>query len=113
MDGYGADGKAFVVIRFKDIKPFELLIEDRQRLEFLRLDHLGFKPVFHLILPFVLEVLVGIVKVSGIGQDSVSGGNGFRTYSAGEGSPNELLTRSLFAIMRERWLPFPRCRWGT
>jgi hypothetical protein len=100
LDGYGADGKALVVIRFKDIKSFEFLIEDRQRLELLRLDHLGFKPVFHFILPFVLEVLVDIVKVPGIRQDSVSGGNGFRTYSAGEVSPNELLTRRLFA-MRE------------
>jgi len=63
LDGYGADGKALVVIRFKNIKSFEFLIEDRQRLELLRFDHLGFKPVFHFILPFVLEVLVDIVKV--------------------------------------------------
>ena len=52
------------IIRFEDIKALELLIEDRQWLEPLSLNHLALEPVFDFILFQLFKIFVVIVEVS-------------------------------------------------
>lgn len=52
------------VIGLEDIDALQLLIEHSQRLKLLRLDHLFLKPILDFILPFFLDLLVGIIEMS-------------------------------------------------
>jgi hypothetical protein len=53
------------IVGFEDIEALELLVQDGEGLELLRLLHLRLKPVLDLILLFDDEVLVVVVEVSG------------------------------------------------
>jgi hypothetical protein len=55
-------------VRFEDVEAFELLVQDGERLELLRLDHLLLEPILDLILLFLDEVLVVVIEMSGVGQ---------------------------------------------
>ena len=57
----GGRWRRALVIRLEDIKAFELLIENGERLEPFSLDHLRLEPVFDFVLSFVLEILMGII----------------------------------------------------
>jgi len=52
------------IVRFKHIQALQLLVEYGERLELLGLDHLGLEPVLDFILFDLLEVFMGIIKVS-------------------------------------------------
>jgi len=52
------------IVRFKHLQALQLLIEDREGLELLGLDHLGLEPILDFILFDFFEVLVGIVEMS-------------------------------------------------
>ena len=52
------------VVRLKDIKTFQFLIENRKRLKALGFDHLGLEPVFDFVLALILKIPVGIIEVS-------------------------------------------------
>ena len=58
------DGGWLDFIWLKYFQPFELLIEDSQRLEPLRLSHLSFEPIFDFVLLDFLEVLVIVIQVA-------------------------------------------------
>src|SRR2546421_10651615 len=47
-----------LVVGLEDIESFELLIQHRERLKLLRLEHLCFEPVLNLILSLLLYLLV-------------------------------------------------------
>lgn len=51
-------------VRFEDVEAFQLLVQDGERLEFLRLDHLFLEPVLDLVLLLLDEVLVVVVEMS-------------------------------------------------
>ena len=51
-------------VGFKNIKTLELLIQNRERLEFLCFYHLRSEPIFNLILSDFFEVFVHIVEMS-------------------------------------------------
>lgn len=57
-------GGVRVVIGFEDIQAFQFLVEDCQRLELLRLDHLCLEPSLNFVLLYFLYILVLVVDVS-------------------------------------------------
>jgi hypothetical protein len=59
------------VVGFEDVEALELLVQDGEGLELLRLLHLRLEPVLDLILLFDDEVLVVIVEVSGTVRTAV------------------------------------------
>ena len=52
------------VVRFENIEALKLLVENRQWLEFLRLDHLRLEPILDLVLFYLFKVLVIVVEMS-------------------------------------------------
>lgn len=61
-DGRGHGG----VVRLEHIEALEFLVEDSEGLEFLGLVHLLLEPSLDLVLLLDDEVLVGVVKMSGV-----------------------------------------------
>jgi hypothetical protein len=59
------------VVGFEDVEALELLVQDGEGLELLRLLHLRLEPVLDLILLFDDEVLVVVVEVSGTVRTAV------------------------------------------
>ena len=53
--------RGYVVVRFENVKSFELLVQNGKRLETFGLIHLNLEPIFHLVLSIVLEILVHVV----------------------------------------------------
>lgn len=57
-------GRAWSIIRLENIQTLELLVQNRQRLEFFGFDHLGLEPILDFILLDFFEVFVIVVKMS-------------------------------------------------
>lgn len=52
------------IVGFEDVESFELLVQDGEGLELLRLVHLRLEPVLDLILLLDYQVLVVVVEMS-------------------------------------------------
>lgn len=65
--GRGAGGeirRSRRLVWLENVQALKLLIQNRQRLELLGLDHLGFEPILDFILLYFFEILVIIVEMS-------------------------------------------------
>jgi hypothetical protein len=66
--GVGDLGGRRGIVGFEDVETFELLVQDGEGLELLRLVHLRLEPVLDLILLLYYQVLVVVVKMSNTRQ---------------------------------------------
>lgn len=52
------------IVGFKHIQPFQLLVENRKRLEPFSFDHLGFEPILGFGLLDLLQIFMDVIKMS-------------------------------------------------
>lgn len=55
-----------IIVRLEHIQSFQLLIQNCQRLEPLRLIHLRFEPILHFVLPIIFQVLMYVIEMPAI-----------------------------------------------